>query len=221
MLASLVLAASLCLSLCSCGSKQVTLNEKTEKDDEQNTENPDEGEPTGDEDPEPEPVPVEPEPVPVEPEPVPEEPEEEPTEEEPEDEQPEDEEPEENTPVLPEAEIKGRLVSEQSKSLKLVVDYAYLPDTSKVAAIVSVQSYKLNVNKPKTGTLTVGDKTKSFSSTALINEENAAKTFYIAELEFDAPDSVSIPISAEWNFAGTYSGVAIEKLTVEGTIEIE
>ena len=230
-LTALMLALTLCLALCSCGSKPVQIDSDKQDDtepvkpvdtdpaDDPADEPTDEPSEDGEQDEEPEPIPVddEPTPVPVDKEPEPIAPADDDTDEEPE----KHDIPEDDPPELPDTDIKGRLTSEQSKGLKLVVDWAYVADTGKVAAIVSLRSYSIHVKaKPLSGSVTVGESTQSFSTPELINEENEAKTFYVAELEFDAPDSTSIPISALWNFGGTYSGAAIEALTVEGTIEL-
>ena len=117
----------------------------------------------------------------------------------------------------------GQYVSAQSDKLCLLLDYTRTPGsvgTDTLTVTIRLSSYSLSVGaRPYLGKVTVGNETLTFSTDALEIRENGTPT--LTELfshSFTIPGGETVSVSASWHFGGTYSGVAIQELTVSGQI---
>ena len=97
-------------------------------------------------------------------------------------------------------------------------------DNARVDCELYLNCYALSTKSGKKGTVTVNGKTQSFVSSAIDQPQNVLTEVYLHSCSFTVPLS-DIPangleISAQWNFNGTYGGVAIESLDVKQTVFI-
>lgn len=108
-------------------------------------------------------------------------------------------------------EWEAEYAEEASSSVKLTVK-------------VYVQSHSIAVIARPGGLLSIGGSETTFTSPAITHESNDIHNSLICQRSVTLTKRSSAPleidIDAAWNFAGVYSGVSIDWLTAEGTIEI-
>lgn len=108
-------------------------------------------------------------------------------------------------------EWEAEYAAEQSSSVKLTVK-------------VYVQSHSIAVVSRPGGMLSIGASETTFTSPAITHETNDIHNSLICQRSVTLTKRSSAPleidIDAAWNFAGVYSGVSIDWLTAQGTIEI-
>jgi hypothetical protein len=97
-------------------------------------------------------------------------------------------------------------------------------DNAKVDCELYLNCYALSTKSGKKGSITVNGSTENFVSSAIDQPQNVLTEVYLHSCSFTVPlESVpaeGIKISAQWDFKGTYSGVAIDSLTLEQTVFI-
>lgn len=104
-------------------------------------------------------------------------------------------------------------------------EYADLSATTvKLTVRVCVQSHSIGVVARPGGMLSIGGASTSFTSPAIFHETNDVHVSQIYSRTVTLTKKSSAPlevdIDAAWNFSGVYSGVSIDWLTAEGTIEV-
>lgn len=96
--------------------------------------------------------------------------------------------------------------------------------TVKLTVRVCVQSHSIGVVARPGGMLSIGGASTSFTSPAIFHETNDVHVSQIYSRTVTLTKKSSAPlevdIDAAWNFSGVYSGVSIDWLTAEGTIEV-
>ncbi len=163
----------------------------------------------------------------------------EPAETEPAETEPAETEPAETEPVVTEPDTEepanpkwyesvgmtdsGRFVSEQSKTLKLLVDWEYviLPEgVARVTVNIGVSHYRISAReKVDMGAVQVDGNATLFTTPAFEQEENTLgyTPFYSAVY---TTDRETMELEASWQVLGVYSGQEIDTLTTGGTIVI-
>lgn len=113
----------------------------------------------------------------------------------------------------------GSAQSQESRYLVLHLDWSRTG--TGLTVTVSLTHYSISVGARDGGSVTVGTETRTFSTPAIAYSGNERQTTTLAVLTFpaaSAPDG--LPIYAEWNFAGTYHGDPIDRLTVSCLVEV-
>ncbi|MBQ3066062.1 MAG: hypothetical protein IJC98_07490 [Clostridia bacterium] len=121
-------------------------------------------------------------------------------------------------------ERSGSFVSEEHPNLQLVVDWDYVILSDGMAQVtldVGLSHYRLfSQKKVGMGTFTVDGVSTYFSTEAIAHDENTKTvTPFFTEVVTTPLDEMEI--SVEWIVLGTYGGVEVESLTVDGTIVFE
>lgn len=96
--------------------------------------------------------------------------------------------------------------------------------TVKLTVKVCVQSHSIGVVARPGGILSIGGASTTFTSPAIFHESNDIHVSRIYSRTVTLTKKSSAPlevdIDAAWNFNGVYSGISIDWLTAEGTIEV-
>lgn len=97
--------------------------------------------------------------------------------------------------------------------------------TVELTVSVYLESYSIGVADRDNGTLIIGDDTTIFHTNAIfLSDNNVHRTLLTRKtLSYTKSSGTAIlelDIDAAWNFMGTYSGIAVDWITVSGTIEI-
>ncbi len=115
----------------------------------------------------------------------------------------------------------GQFVSEQSKTLKLVVDWEYIvlsDGTAQVTVNIGCSHYRISSReKVDWGAVQVDGNAELFTTPAFAQEENTLgyTPFYSAVYTTDRD---TMELEASWKVLGVYSGQEIDTLTTGGTI---
>lgn len=133
-------------------------------------------------------------------------------------------EPEDEIEVPVGTERSGSFVSEEHPHLQLVVDWDYVILSDGMAQVtldVGLSHYRLfSQKKIGMGTFSVDGVSTHFNTEAIAHDENTKTvTPFFTEIVTTPLDEMEI--SVEWIVLGTYGGVEIDSLTVEGTIVFE
>ncbi len=116
----------------------------------------------------------------------------------------------------------GRLSSASGTSLNLIVDWVRTPGQNADSLTVTVRltSYRLSVGeRPGLGRLSVGGEAVSFSTEPICITDNSNPTLTdLYTHTFSVPSGQTVPLSASWPFNGTYAGVELGSLSVQGSI---
>ncbi|MGM9636677.1 MAG: hypothetical protein ACI3YK_01680 [Eubacteriales bacterium] len=97
--------------------------------------------------------------------------------------------------------------------------------TVELTVSVYLESYSIGVAARDNGTLIIGDNTTIFRTNAIFLSDNDVHRTLLTQKTLSYTKSsgtavLELDIDAAWNFMGTYSGIAIDWITVSGTIEI-
>lgn len=96
--------------------------------------------------------------------------------------------------------------------------------TVKLTVRVCVQSHSIGVIARPGGMLSIGGASTTFTSPAIFHESNDIHVSQLYSRTVTLTKKSSAPlevdIDAAWNFRGVYSGIPIDWLTAEGTIEV-
>lgn len=96
--------------------------------------------------------------------------------------------------------------------------------TVKLTVKVCVQSHSIGVIARPGGMLSIGGASTTFTSPAVFHESNDIHVSQLYSRTVTLTKRSSAPlevdIDAAWNFSGVYSGISIDWLTAEGTIEV-
>lgn len=97
--------------------------------------------------------------------------------------------------------------------------------TVELTVSVYLESYSIGVAARDNGTLIIGDDTTVFHTNGIFLTENVVHRTLLTQKTISYTKSggsavLELDIDAAWNFMGTYSGIAIDWITVSGTIEI-
>ncbi len=126
-------------------------------------------------------------------------------------------------------EKSGSFASESDTALKLEVAWSVTSkndDELLVTVTVSARHYSLVIGQ-RYGTISVGDQSRSFTSSSfdIENGGNYTTTTQLASESFVVPcklgESVDLPVSATWSYNGAYSGVDYKDIVASGSIHID
>lgn len=115
----------------------------------------------------------------------------------------------------------GQFVSEQSKTLKLLVDWDYVildDGTAQVTVNIGISHYRLFANeKFEWGAVQADGNATLFTTPAIAydKEEKGYTPFWSGVY---TTDRATMELEASWKVLGTYGGVEIDSLTAGGTI---
>lgn len=139
------------------------------------------------------------------------------------------EEPSPEPSATPEISASGSFTSDTGTGLNVVADWtAASTDDGNVLFTVklSVLSYTLHVNEiPAGAVITIGDQSFTIKTDAIDCDSNSA----IVETEvasaqttltLGSDGTLSVPVTATWNFKGTYSDQEFESVGAAGTADI-
>jgi len=110
-------------------------------------------------------------------------------------------------PIALSLDVKG--VRSENGALSVTVD-------------VYLDSYGLTTSHPKSGSVTFNGQTRSFVVDPIDIDDGPRISCLIASETFEltAAPSGEVEVSAEWKFAGTYSGAPVDVLTVTETVDL-
>lgn len=110
-------------------------------------------------------------------------------------------------PIALSLDVKG--VRSENGALSVTVD-------------VYLDSYGLTTSHPKSGSVTFNGQTRSFVVDPIDIDDGPRISCLIASETFEltAAPSGEVEVSAEWKFAGTYSGAPVDVLTVTDTVDL-
>ncbi len=122
----------------------------------------------------------------------------------------------------------GSFVSDTGTNLNLVVDWKAVSvdsHTLSVTVNVYVRSYSLDIGKRTGNSIYVNGNGYNFVSPAVThtNDNSLSKTMITTvtvSVPAEAGSTVSIPVSVDWNYRGSYSGEELEQITAESIITI-
>ncbi|MGM9680148.1 MAG: hypothetical protein ACI3XR_01435 [Eubacteriales bacterium] len=125
---------------------------------------------------------------------------------------------------------RGAFRDNGTPKIHLIVEWeANYPEknskTVELTVRVYLESYSIGVAARDNGTLVIGDDTTVFRTNDITIKENVIHHTLLTQKTVSYTKSVGtavleLDIDAAWNFMGTYSGIAIDWITVSGTIEI-
>lgn len=128
----------------------------------------------------------------------------------------------------PASKAQGSFRGDSGTALCLLADWtaASISETElRLTVTVSLESYSLSVGERQKSSFTLGGETTYFRTDAVEVADGSALTrtqlFIWSGIVHPDPDgSLRLPLSISWRFDGTYSGKALEDLTLDGEIRI-
>ena len=132
-----------------------------------------------------------------------------------------------SVPVTRELDLSGDFASTSGTNLNIGVKWNAVSrndETIRLSVDVYLYSYAMHCG-PVDGSVSVNGETKSFVSDAIsYDSTEKLQALKLQSMVLDLPisvgETVSVPISAQWNFSGQYNGKDIDGLSVEQYIEI-
>ena len=132
-----------------------------------------------------------------------------------------------SVPATRELNLSGDFASTSGTNLNIGVKWNAVSrndETIRLSVDVYLYSYAMHCGVVD-GSVSVNGETKSFVSDSIAYDSTEKlQALKLQSMALDLPiavgETVSIPISAQWNFSGQYNGKDIEGLSVEQYIEI-
>lgn len=124
-------------------------------------------------------------------------------------------------------QCSGRIEDKSDSLISLVIDWQTVSRSSDMATVkvtVKISSYSLFVSERNGCPLTFLGQTYTYKAPAINYDGKTRTEFVIHEQTVSMPlvgGCGSAAISTSWQFRGEYAGVAIDKLTLDGFIEIK
>ena len=114
----------------------------------------------------------------------------------------------------------GSCSSETGTPMDILVDWSTEDlggGTTRVTITGTVSSYSLNIGRT-TVDVTLGDQTASYDIGRLRVGQNVETKTDLFKITMDVPTGGEYPLTVDWNFGATYSGVRLDKLTATDTV---
>lgn len=125
---------------------------------------------------------------------------------------------------------RGAFRDNGTPKVHLIVSWeAHYPEknakTVELTVSVYLESYSIGVAARDNGTLVIGEDTTVFRTNNIHISDNSIHRTLLTQKTVSYTKSsgsavLELDIDAAWNFKGTYSGIAVDWITVSGTIEI-